>query len=161
MLEASLSLILFPVGRGCKAQCSFRFPAAQAFKVEKGISVGDCQQTHRQHGRICSPLVPDFYFSAFMPACMRPFHQVPCGMRIFRGDLHIWKPASLLHVQIHSNPSPTLSAHPANRLCTAMHDKGMWQFDKDEPQRSGDPLSQHEPTSVINQQCLFTSCRAV
>lgn len=116
MLEASCSLILFPVGRGCKAQCSFRFPAAQAFKVEKGISVRDCQQTHRQHGRICSPLVPDFCFSAFMQACMRPFHQVPRGMRIFRGDLHIWKPASLLHALKRTHKYTVIPVQPCRRI---------------------------------------------
>lgn len=47
------------------------------------------------------------------------------------------------HTHTHQS-SPALSAHAANRPFTAMHDKGMRKFDKDDQQQSKDPLSQHE-----------------
>lgn len=162
-LRSVFFLLLHPVGKCCKAHSSFKFPVAKAFKVETGISARDRQQIHEQHRRICS----SFLFSALAPSCrfVRDlFVRFPVECAIFRGDLQIWMTATLLHTHTrytHNNPSPTLSVHPANRPCTAMHDKGMQQFDKDEPQQSRNPLSRHELTNVINQQRLFTGCGAV
>lgn len=138
---------------------------ANALKEERNSSKDlpiDTQTTQENMFASCSCLL---FFPALAPSCK------------FVQDLYVWNPCGMRHISrwssnldgshapvhtkmcthTHNILSPVLSEHPVNQLCTAMHDKGMQHFDKDEPQQSGEPAFQPEPATVINQPWLFTA----